>query len=448
MKKDFLPFISKDIHYCIESRFRKLKKHIDIPIHKGVFTIIHNKVSVELEGFIKFVWLPSMRIFFHGTVINNSQAQLTNFFQGNIQLKIGQKILGDGFITQRFVGAGYSLSGLIQSSNISKIEDRDVDFIRFVLPNLNELMIGQLRDERAYWIGHVVLDDSIVKIQIDQRKDYLNYIDYLKNSGGYAILHWGQIEKIDSKITVKEAFNYLDKLSLFLSFINGRKVSALIRDVYEKNKIINTDWTPYSCDNYKYTFQWLPHNDKFPINDIWIRFLALCNDKNDHNAIVSLVHWYTSANGNTGLLDGSIIMAQTAIELLFNWIVFEKLQAVDSKDLDRINAATKIRLLWSHLGISEKNIPISDEYQNFIKVESDINSIAQAVSWMRNSFVHGNFTKRNKYDSLSNKLKSETLSIFLWTIECSFLALLNYDGDYINRLMTFGKQEFKYTLRY
>jgi hypothetical protein len=448
MKEDFLPFLPDGIHFCIDSRFRKLKKHNDITIHKGIFTVIHKDKSVELKGTVKFVWLPSIRIFFQGTIIDSKEVRWFNFFSSSIQLKINQTIIGDGFITQRTVGAKCTLSGIIQTIDNSIIENKKVDFIRFLIPNLKELKIGRLRDERAFWTGHVELNYSRVKIDIDQRKDYSSFFDQLKNTGSYAILQWGQIQKEGSKILVKEAFEYLDKLSLFLSFINGRKVSALIRDIYDNDKLIQTDWTPYLCDNYKYTFQWLPHNGRFPINNIWSQFYDLCKDKSDYNAIVSLIHWYTSANGNTGLLEGSIAMAQTAIELLFNWLVFEKLQAVDSKDLERINAASKIRLLWSLIGISENKISLTNEYKNFIKNESDVTTVSQAMSWMRNSIVHGNFKKRSKYDSLSNNLKSETLSIFLWTIECSFLALLRYDGDYINRLGKFEEQEFKYTLKY
>ncbi|MBW0161802.1 MAG: hypothetical protein HYI21_00375 [Sediminibacterium sp. Gen4] len=448
MKEDLLPFLPKGIHYCIESRFSKLKKPNDIIIHKGLFTVIHNNICVQLKGIIKLVWLPSLRISFQGIINSPRETRGINFFDGLIQIKIGQTLLGDGFITQRSIGKHFSLSGLIKYSDFSSIKDKKVDLIRFVIPNLKELMIGKLRDDRGFWSGHVELNDTLVKIQVDQRKDYSKFIDYLRNFGGYAMLHWGQIEKIDSKISIKEAFDYLDKLSLFLSFINGRKVSALIRDIYDKNKLIKTDWTPYQCDNYKNTFQWLPHNHKFPINDIWLRFHALCKDKNDYNAIVSLVHWYTSANSNTGLLEGSIIMAQTAIELLFNWVVFEKLQAVDSKDLDKINAASKIRLIWTLIGINESKISLTDEYKNFINNEPDVSTVSQAMSWMRNSIVHGNFKKRIKYDGLGNNLKSETLSIFLWTIECLFLALLKYDGDYINRLGKFEEQEFKYSLKY
>ena len=42
-------------------------------------------------------------------------------------------------------------------------------------------------------------------------------------------------------------------------------------------------------------------------------------DTEDKNFLTSAIHWYVEANGNRGFSEGSIIMAQTALELLYNY---------------------------------------------------------------------------------------------------------------------------------
>ena len=125
-------------------------------------------------------------------------------------------------------------------------------------------------------------------------------------------------------------------------------------------------------------------------------------------------------------------MAQTALELLYNWYIIENKKLLIGKDSENINAANKIRLLLSQLNLNY-TIPKKFSYlDKFLKSEKLIDA-PEAVVQIRNAIVHSQEEKRAKLNKIENMAKYEALQVCIWYIEVALLKILDYKGDYTNR---------------
>ncbi len=126
-------------------------------------------------------------------------------------------------------------------------------------------------------------------------------------------------------------------------------------------------------------------------------------------------------------------MAQTALELIYNWLLIEKKGLLIGRDAENINAANKIRLLNSHLNITNKAPDSFEKLQEFIDSNAEIIDAPDAIVQIRNAIVHSQLEKRKKITELHHKTKYEALQLCLWYIEMSLLFILDYNGMYSNR---------------
>ena len=54
------------------------------------------------------------------------------------------------------------------------------------------------------------------------------------------------------------------------------------------------------------------------LNELWYNFTNLWKNENDKDFLEFIVHWYLEANGNSAKIEGSIIIAQVALELIYS----------------------------------------------------------------------------------------------------------------------------------
>jgi hypothetical protein len=220
---------------------------------------------------------------------------------------------------------------------------------------------------------------------------------------------------------------------MYLSFLNGRRTSALfIQGIYEE-EIIWCDYTNYVVDSYKYVFSWTQEHSTIGLNELWQEFSNLWQDKDDRNFLISAIHWYNEANCNSGYVEGSIIMAQTALELIYNWLLIENKKILIGRDAENISATNKIRLLLSHLNISYDVPSAFGNLKLFINEDQNVIDAPDAVVQIRNAIVHSQEEKRKKLSSIHYKAKYETLKLCIWYVEMALLSILNFDNIYLNR---------------
>jgi hypothetical protein len=126
-------------------------------------------------------------------------------------------------------------------------------------------------------------------------------------------------------------------------------------------------------------------------------------------------------------------MAQTALELLYNWFIIENKKLIIGKDSENINASNKIRLLLSQLNINYLVPPKFSHLQQFIDDNIQIIDAPDAVVQIRNAIVHSQEEKRKKLSEIHYLAKHQALQLCIWYVEMSLLAILSYNGKYSNR---------------
>lgn len=181
-------------------------------------------------------------------------------------------------------------------------------------------------------------------------------------------------------------------------------------------------------DTYQSVWSWAPIRAS-GIVDLWNNFLTLWKDKDDRDFLITAIHWYVEANKLSGFTEGAIILVQTALELVYNWLVVENKKLLIGRDAENITAANKIRLLISQLNLT---FDFPDSFKHLSKIH-EISNAPEAFVQIRNAIVHSQEEKRKKLSEIPPTARYEALSLGVWYLELSLLKILDYKGNYQNR---------------
>ena len=136
-----------------------------------------------------------------------------------------------------------------------------------------------------------------------------------------------------------------------------------------------------------------------------------------------IIYWYLEANGNSAKIEGSIIIAQVALELIYNWLIIEKKKLLIGKDGENISAANKIRLLLSQVKLDVDTPNVLINLKKFINDNDEIADGVDAFVSIRNALVHSQVEKRKKLTKISSGVKFEALQLSIKYIEHSLLSI-------------------------
>ncbi|RNI27902.1 hypothetical protein EFA69_17585 [Rufibacter immobilis] len=406
----------------------------NIPFYKGSFQIKGDGMEVTIDGEINFHWFPNIVLRFTGTP-HEDFANLFNLFSSNTasHLYINDHKVGLCQITS----LSSFTSGIISGKAFLGDKSISVSKINFSIPNFLDIhgsLTKRITPEKAHVTSsRITLENNDYLFIIDKCYNYNDTKDLLKTNGGYILQYSGELTSKKGNINLEEARKAFSCLNKFLTFLNGRRTSALfIHGVYNEETIWS-DFTPYLVDQYKSSFRWLPIDSSKKINLIWNRFSLLWQEVNSRDFLSTAIHWYIEVNNNTGFTTGSIVTAQIALELLYNWTIVENKKLLIGKDAENITAANKIRLLISFVGLDYEVPPAFKGLQEFIKNDKNLKDGPDAVVRIRNYIVHSQEDKRKILHLIPNKVLHEALQLSIWYIEMSLLFILGYKGEYHNR---------------
>ncbi len=407
-----------------------------IPIHIGLFELRIDDVSIKLEGKIVFEWFPRAGTTFKGTIKETvgEYYKVINVFN-TFQLYINNESIGNCLInnTALMSTGTEELEGCMVSTTIKGDKTIPVSKVKFSLPNFINFrgIPVKVKTEKSIKVtlNRIILKNDAYEIILDKRHDFDSMNKKLQSKGGYLILYHGEISKIKGSISYNDLEDIIYSLSTFLSFINGKRCSPLFLEGIHDNEVIWTDYSDRFIDQDKFVPTWPNKHTINGLNDLWQNFSILWKEEKHKNFLITAIHWYIEANSQSGFSEGSIIMAQTDLELIYNWLIIEKHKLLIGKDAENISASNKIRLILSHLKIDSA---IPDSMPN---LKSNIEFIdgPEAIVQIRNALVHGQEEKRRKLTLLDNKVKYQVLNLAIWYIELSLLFVLDHKGIYINR---------------
>ncbi|MCZ4222901.1 HEPN domain-containing protein [Pedobacter rhodius] len=400
-----------------------------IEIHSGEFRLKNDQHEFKVNGRIYFRWLPSMKVIFKATFIDQptDDILLLEKFEVIVDGKETGKVrVTDLDLTGTPTCGGDGRHFIWGDSTISVSE------VSFSIPNMREYLGSSVKETPTalnVQKARLTLDDKPYKITIDQLSGYKKKLKSLEENGGYLLTYAGKIEKEKGAITLSELHKWQDRFHHFLYFLNGRRVAPMFFSGMHNDEKIWTDYGGYTVDMHKFVPCW---SDIFVMDDLsqlWKSYNKLWKEDLDKDFLITAIHWYVEANMNAGMVEGSIILIQTALELLYNWLIIENEKVIIGGDAEGMSAANKIRLL-----IHQFKIPsaIPEAFKELAKIK-DVEDGPEAFVKIRNALVHGQKIKRNELKKISLHAKYEALQLGIWYVELGLLYVLGYKGKYNNR---------------
>lgn len=412
-----------------------------VPIYKGEFELKFGDKSVNVDGNVEFKWFPNSGARFQGIIHTNAVEFLkVDRIETSFILLIDGLCFGTALITGTQFGdpsTGVYVTGVMSQQAIKGDSSIHVDCVRFSIPNLRDfrgLSITSVSDKgETFFAGRMLFEDDEYSICIDRKENESELRKALQEQGGYLILYDAELKVVKGSISHDSLQDVMHCFGTFLSFLNGRRTSALFLTGVFEDEVIWRDFADYYVDDYKSVRSWPERCYSGELNESWKRFKELWKVEENQNVLSTLVHWYVQANGHAGFTEGSIMMAQAALELVYNWWIVEDKQMVLGKDSESLAASNKIRLLLSQVGVDTRIPDSFTELADFISDASTIKDGPEAIVQIRNAIVHSQKEKRIKLSQIHYKAKSQALNLSLWYIELCLLRILKFDGKYNNR---------------
>lgn len=405
-----------------------------ISIYRGSYKLVKGKDYILIEGEVYFTWYPRIGVKISGTITDSETEKAEDFLETQDQFEVefdGIKI-GNGTLLSYTLGHESKVYGRVADPAVVGNKSIKVDKVVFTVPNLMEFRGEKVKYASGTTIGfnRLIFEDSDYVITLDKTEDYKERLEKLEQKGGFIGLYIGEMRRINGKLmTFDEVSNLSYKFSTFLSFLNGKRTAVMFCIGYFKDTVMWQDYSRRSVEQHFHVHHW-PYITKTELfNSLWQNFSELWKNKDHQYFLETAINWYIEANTNKVFVESMIMLAQTNLELLYNWLVIEKVGMLEGKDSASIAAANKIRLLLSTIKVP-KQIP--KDFTSLLGAEKAKDG-PEIITIIRNAIVHSQEEKRRKLKAMSPDVKIEALYVSLWYIELSLLYILDYQGVYINR---------------
>lgn len=401
-------------------------------------TFTNGSGQIELNGRLMFNWLPSMTVKFYGSFPKDSPLKDFQFFDGKPRLKIenNSEVFEINGLSESLNEPNNSIDIVCQLAppivfgNIVK----KVNKVVFEIPNLRGFIGNPVKTNNTVTKNRLLFNNGEYEILIDKSIRFREISDQLSNFGGYQLVYSGQLKSVTTEaFSFSESEIILEQFAYFLQFINGSRSSALFRSGYLGESEVWKSYTPYEADIYKNVLSWAKTSSTSNFNDLWINFSSKWKVKKDRECLKTILHWYIEANRNSTKLEGSIVLIQNALELLFHWIIGESENYVTASDAANISAAAKIGFLLALFKINPMIPERFDALKQFEKEYNILNGPELFIN-IRNSIVHPSEKKRKNLEKLDTIGRFQTLTLGLFYVEIILLKYLDYKGDYRNRV--------------
>lgn len=432
-----------DIPLRIETKYKMSSPNEKILLYEGASELSNQKKKVVLENTkIYYEWFPRLgaKVYFRKSFNKELSGRFfTN--EDKYELIIEGLLVGRLILTDITIDDNYDCIGVLGPQTYLGEKSIECSEVSFVLPNMKSITGHSVKTKTekgtSYSKSRINLEDGKYLIQIDKVEQEQEEYSKLRKQGGYLKTYDGLIKSASNKsISAKDIENLSKYLDLFFTFINGRRIASVL---YSGCFDGDTNWIDISKKNisiYESSFSWIPKNDVAGIEMLWKNFREHCKNLESFDVISTVIHWYIESNNYSGAIEGSIIMSQSALELLYNYYIVESKRAIIGKDSESISASNKIRLLVSGIeSIDLDNLGNLTELKNFTDNSDHFEDVIDSITFIRNSVVHSQKKKRIQLNKISYEVRLQALKMNLYLIELSLLHILSYKGKVRSRIM-------------
>jgi hypothetical protein len=257
----------------------------------------------------------------------------------------------------------------------------------------------------------------------------------LQASRGYGLTHVGRLRRLDgANFRGQDGSDFLDHLFYFFSFCRGAYVSPIL--LVGKDAAGNCVWEKWAARKispWKEVGSWFSEFAAQELGQAFKGFVLRSVSPVWDEPLTLAIHWYVESNMCSGGIEGAIIMAQTAFELIAWTLLVEDRRTLGEDGFQKLPAVDKLRLILSFARVPLEVPPLLTELIRAAKGYNWTDG-PQVITEMRNALVHANPDKRKKVFGAGTKALFETWYLSLWYLELVLLSLMGYAGRYSNRL--------------
>lgn len=383
------------------------------------------------EAILSLRWLPSPAIHLDvPKVPNGIYPKLGEF---SLRLDDGTEV-PHGFVT----GISSSTSGDASSASLTGIvkgqivrpADGPATYAMFLLPNFDQHSGRRLTLRGGGWI-----------ISLDSVDDRKNVEDYLKANSGFGMTQVGRLEREDqSPFSAVEAQAALRAMAWYVSFAAGRWTGPCLTTGFDGGgKQVWQVWDYNRTVPFRHRESWLDsaHDDQF--EEPFPGFMKLWLDDTWEEVVRLAIHWYIEANALAGSTEGSIVLTQTAFELLASAILTDHDGWLSQEGSDKLAAADRIRLLFLWAGIPT-GIPcelgdlvkLAKAFEDFMLNKTP--DAASAMTTIRNTIAHPTRKNREKFGKHTYEGRYDVWKLGIRNLELCLLKLFGHRGTYADRI--------------
>lgn len=418
----------KVVKEAISSPYLEYGIDEDIVIHEGNFCIYLDKLY-KCKGRIYYRISPPVCINFEAKVLGHKNIDLEilkdDYLEGIIEVHGYQPFQVNINNIQKNYVDGYVSSGIIKSKN------RYVDYIDFHIVNFDKKQGTLIKYMDKLFAGRIEFEISGYEIIIDKRYDYKKELyEELRFKNGSIITHIGRIKRKDNKVFKSTyIFKLLDEISDTLSFLAGRYIGICMVIGYKDNQNTFRLWKESLTTPFKYVPTWSDtianhHNIEKYMN-------LMCRKLHDSYygpALKHVVDWYIESIDNISI-ENNVVSLQIALETLSYVVVVEKNKILTDVEFEKNAASDNIRILLDACSIyyGKEELNLFNEY-----IYNKFNDGVDIFTYFRNKVVHP--TRKTKRANLTVEDMWNILQIGTRYVELVVLYIINYKGEYSNRL--------------
>ena len=277
-------------------------------------------VSEELPVRLELTWLPSPGVRFQVTDLppgfgdtgRGTALQLPDGTRiENLIVTAVNQTVREGEYTARMAGV---VNGIV-----TRGQPTGSAYATFLLPNVDPPIGSGVRyPGRGQAAARTVLNGSGWRVTLDWAEYDRGSIDFLRGNSGYAVTMVGRAEREDgSTFSREQASELLGALGWYLSFYAGRWTGPCLIAGHDTSG--TTVWEEWRCSRvtpFRTRQSWADTLHPPCFFEPFPGFLARWQDAGWAQAVRLAIHWYLEANAQAGSTEGSIVLTQTAFELL------------------------------------------------------------------------------------------------------------------------------------
>lgn len=404
----------------------------EIPIFQGSLSLYVDDSPRDFDGALSLAWLPKPSVRFNAERQSEID-DLKRIFQDRRSEGVGLIRAGESSYSFSFVPGNWNFNLVgktrVDGEIVGPVSLGDGAGMRRIdgqIANLDEYRIPGRREFNWEGDGWSVTIAPVANLS--------KLIKSLRSAGGYAITHQMTLKRADEgSFSVPEAEAALHGTFRFLSFIEGRKVQAVLPVGYdEHNSVVWRQLGSWNVDPWQGVDSWVDPHTTEHFCEAFAGFMQLWRDPRWRDALDAAIHWYVDSNRNASVIEAGAIFNQMALELLAWEHLVIHTKAMTPEGFHRLAAADRIRLI-----LTQNGIPLATPTQltRVTRWAKEFNwvDIADAITAMRNVIVHPEHKLRDRVDSPTEGCVLDVWKCGLWALELLLLRMFCYSGGYQDR---------------